>query len=96
MDALFARYARPYELLDTVIRSRRLAGFIATFWERQNDDELFQMWLHKCWSSEGFEQFKRRVSQRVAPQRPTRRQVEATVRDSLSILDSFDPEGVSR
>lgn len=93
MDALFKRYASPYDLLDTVIASRGLAAFIGEMWERETEDNLFEIWLHKCWNSTSFEEFKRRAIASAQP-KPSERTIEATIKSTLAMLDGFDPEGV--
>lgn len=95
MDALYQRYARPMELLDTLIVSGRLREFVRSMWSKKQDDALFEVWLHKVRSDMGFKDFKRRVLV-PASRKMTHRQIEATVQESFAILNGFQPpEGVS-
>ena len=62
-------------------------------WDGITEDNLFDMWLHKCWNNASFGDFKRRALASVQP-KPTERAIEATIKDTLAMLDGFDPEGV--
>lgn len=92
---LYRRYARPLEIMDAAISTGSFNEFVRMVWRKQQSDELFEVWLHKVYDGSTFDQFKRKV---LAPQqhRMTKRQIEATVKESFAILEGFKPpEGVS-
>lgn len=99
MDLIFKRYADPYTLLDTMIDNQSFDEFVCTFVRLDDDDKLWDMYIHKCWENISFNDFKARLygtsgggSQLVRSGTfESRGELEATIRDSMSIIENFKP-----
>lgn len=61
MDLIFKRYADPYTLLDTMIDNQSFDEFVCTFVRLDDDDKLWDMYIHKCWENISFNDFKARL-----------------------------------
>ena len=61
MDLIFHRYADPYTLLDTMIDNQSFDEFVCTFVRLDDDDKLWDMYIHKCWENISFNDFKARL-----------------------------------
>lgn len=95
MDLLFKRYASPFLLLDQYIHSCRLAEFIDALVDVQNEELMWETWLHKV-LDKSFDEFKEDVAAQVRsskqPDEMTNEQIEATIHRSNHILDEFYPQ----
>lgn len=99
MDLIFKRYADPYTLLDTMIANRDFTDFVCTFVRLDDDDKLWDMYIHKCWENISFNDFKARIygisGDGTQPIRSgsfdSRDELETTIRDSMSIIENFEP-----
>lgn len=95
MDLLFKRYASPFLLLDQYIHSCRLAEFIDALVDVQNEELMWETWLHKV-LDKSFDEFKEDVAAQVRSSKQsdemTNEQIEATVHRSNHILDEFHPQ----
>ena len=91
MGALYERYARPFEYVDQVIRFGRFDDFVLSFWEEKNDREIMDVWLHKSWDKT-FAEFKQQVLFASRPHKTNPKRIEATVKQSLAILEGFNPD----
>lgn len=88
MDLLFHRYASPFLLLDQIIPSGDLSEFVSKLWEINEEEMQWQYFLAKVFDK-SFEEFKKSMK----PQQPmTKREIETTVRESMSMINSFIPE----
>ena len=87
MDLLFHRYASPFLLLDQIIPSGDLSDFISTVWEMRDEEMQWQYFLSKVFDK-SFEDFK----ESLKPQRMTKQEIETTIKDSMTMIDSFIPE----
>ena len=97
MDLLFSRYASPFILLDSLIECNRLYDFIATIYERNNDDKEWQLYLSvistyifsgKAISYNEFKQLNREPKQ---DEKMTEDEIGAILKESENILDNFNP-----
>lgn len=92
MDLLFKRYASPFLLLEIYIEEGRLYDFVAEFMRTHNEELMWDVWLHKVFDK-NFEEYKEAVlSAAKSSIRPSKKQLETTLIDSMNILDSFNPE----
>ncbi len=92
MDLLFKRYASPFLLLDQYISSRMLCEFIIDFMNIQNEEVMWEVWIHKIFE-QSFDEYKEKVfTQARNAVKPTKQQLETTIRTSQQILNSFIPE----
>ena len=89
MDLLFKKYANPFLLLDGMIETGRFAEFVIKFMELDNEDTMWDYFLHKVYDK-SFEDFKRSLH---PVKKPTFKDIKTTVNDSKSILDGFIPTG---
>ena len=88
MDLLFHRYASPFLLLDQIIPFGDLADFISTVWEIRDEEMQWQYFLSKVFDK-SFEDFKKALK----PQKGmSQEEIEATIKDSMAMTDSFIPE----
>ena len=94
MDLLFREYASPFILLDKVIGAGQLMDFLEVFDEKQQHNELWEFYIHKLppWDERTFEQFKHdlKVGNKPKGERPTKEQLEATIKDSYKIMQNFE------
>lgn len=100
MDLLFKRYASPFSLLDLMIQSNRFSDFIDELMEAHNDDKLWQMYLGvlsnpMLKNDISFIDFKKSIleSKSSGNQKPTEKDIEATIKKSKEILKDFKPHG---
>lgn len=92
MDLLYRRYANPRDIMDEMILSGRFEEFVIYVVEADNDDKLWSIYLHKVWENISFAEFKERLQMRETKrlsEQPDEKQIEATIRDSMSILEDF-------
>ncbi len=92
MDLLFKRYSNPYELMDQMILCGRFLDFICEFVEITNDDLLWEYYLHYPFLEMSYDEFKRRLGIGNDEPQP-KSNLEATVKQSMNILDNFVPDG---
>ena len=86
MDRLFKRYADPFLFIDSLIISERFTEFVIELLEIENEELMWEFYLHKVYDK-SFEEFKE--SMKPVP----KEQLETTVKNSKSILNSFVPDG---
>lgn len=92
MDLLFKRYSNPYELMDQMILCGRFLDFICEFVEITNEDLLWEYYLHYPFLEMSYDEFKRRLG--IGDDEPQpKSNLEATVKQSMNILDNFVPDG---
>lgn len=97
MDMLFQKYACPFLFLEQILQVGRFPEFVDEFLKMHNEDvqdeTMWQLYLHSAFLSETFEAFKSRcVVPNVAEQPKVKVNLEATVKESMNILDGFVPE----
>ena len=93
MDLLFKRYASPFSLLDIMIQSDKLDEFVITIINDENEQKLWELYLHHGWLNKSFEEFKKDVLVPVtnSSNKTTEKEIEATINHSKEILNSFKP-----
>lgn len=93
MDLLFKRYASPFSLLDIMIQSNKLDEFVITIIDEENEQKLWELYLHHGWLNKSFEDFKKEVliPKTNASSKTTGKEIEATINHSKEILNSFKP-----
>lgn len=87
MDLLFTQYASPFVLIDNYIQSNRFFDFVTSFVEKENERQLWDLYLHREYNV-SFEEFKNLAMQKQASDE----QVGTTITDSYQILQNFIPE----
>ena len=93
MDLLFSKYASPYIFLDDLIANGDFFNWVIEFINAENERQIWDMWVHRIFDKT-YEEFRRSVLELAQPKEVTEEQIETTVADSRSILNSFVPEGV--
>lgn len=88
MDLLFNRYASPFSFIDTLIFSGRFSEGVSEIYGFSNEDKEWEFFLHKVFDK-SFEDF--RASSLAQPQKMTADDFEATVNNSKSMLQGFNP-----
>lgn len=86
MDFLCKRYGgSPFFILDRYIEQSRFYEFIYTVWEIHNEEELFEIWLHKI-DDKSYQDFK----DSVIPKKPVQEiDIVSTIKESSNILNGF-------
>lgn len=88
MDLLFHRYASPFLLLDQIIPAGDLSEFVSTLWEIEEEEKEWQYFLAKVFDK-SFSDFK----ESMKPQQGmSKQEIETTVSESMSMINSFIPE----
>lgn len=88
MDLLFHRYASPFLLLDQLIPRSGLSEFVSTVWRLKEEEMQWQYFLAKVFDK-SFEDFK---SAMKPQQGMSQKEIETTIKDSISMMDTFIPE----
>lgn len=91
MDLLFKRYASPFLLIDSLIDGNRLLEFVNELIDLNNEEEIYNLWLHKVYDKSYLE-FKEEVMQKSKIDNASDQDIEATIKDSYEILNNFAPE----
>lgn len=89
MDLLFKRYASPFLLLDNYIRTQRFFEFVENFIDLQNEDDLWNYYLHKP-IDKSYDEFKNSVNRNN--EQVTEEQIETTILNSKDTLNDFIPK----
>lgn len=86
MDRLFKRYADPFLFIDSLIISERFTEFVLELLGIENEEMMWEFYLHKVYDK-SFDEFKESMKPVL------KEQLETTVKNSKSILNSFVPDG---
>jgi len=94
MDLLFKRYASPFLFVDSMIQTCQFSEFVDEFVHTINSENEEQMnwefFLHKV--NEGsFRDFVDEMKQDKENKEMTANDIEATVQQSMDILNNFNP-----
>ena len=92
---IFSKYSNPLVLLDRMIATRRLREFVNEFLKIHNEDTeeraAWDVWLHKVIDMD-FPEFLSRLNNKTAQEEfPSHDALEATVKESMGIINSFCP-----
>ena len=89
MDFLCKRYGgSPFFILDRYVSEHRLNEFIYETWKLHNEEEIFDIWLHKV-EGKSYQEFR----DSLEPPKPIdKRKVASTIEDSMRILTGFTLE----
>lgn len=88
MDLVFHRYASPFLLLDEVVKTGKLSEFVFMLWNTVQEEQQWQYFLAKVFDK-SFDDFK----DSIKPQQPiSKKELEATVKESLDMMNTFVPE----
>lgn len=90
MDLLAKRYASPFFVTDQYIAFNRLSEFIDEFWEMHNEEEIFNIWLHKV-EGKSYEEFKQSLT-RPQGKGMDENDIAEAIRESLDIVNGFNLE----
>lgn len=95
MDQVSKRYSDPCFFMDGMIQTCRFEEFVSEFVRTVNqerEDELdWEFFLHKVFEGT-FQEFKDSIKTDKKNQDMSMNDIEATVQDSLSILNNFKPK----
>ena len=91
MDRLFKRYACPFSLVSGYIRTSRFTEFVDAFVKEVNESEKWEFYLHRVWNK-SYADFERETSAAQNTATMTENEMEATVRETMRILGTFNPE----
>lgn len=86
MDFLCKRYGgSPFFILDRYIERNRLSEFIYEVWSIHNEEEIFDIWLHKV-DDKSYQDFRDSL---IPPKPVNKEEVAKTIEDSTNILKGF-------
>ena len=95
MDLLFKRYASPFLFIDGMIQAGRFSEFVTSFIDvinAEKEEEVnWQFFLHKVFDG-SYADFKKKLHEERADRQMSEERLEAMVKQSMNILDSFNPE----
>ena len=91
MDLLFSKYASPFSLLDGYISTGRFLEFVINFVDTINEDQLWEVWLHKC-IDKSFNEFKMSIMLPSNQFDTSSEALETTLKESKSIILNFTPK----
>lgn len=98
MDQLFKRYADPFSFMDQMIECGRFSEFVSEIVkiinEEQENDAVWQYYLHHPMIEISFAEFKRRIGFDNTDPEENECNLETTVRKSKNILDGFVPDDI--
>lgn len=89
MDLIYKRYANPLEIIDQFISSSMLCKFIRDIVQINEDDKLWELYLHRCFLEDiSFDGFKARCNGNPK-HKTTNNDVKTTILNSKNILENF-------
>lgn len=89
MDLLAQRYASPFSLLDKMISQKRFFEFVREVNTIKNEEKLWEIWLHRVFDKP-YDEWKESLT--VDVEETAKYNADATVKNSLDILNGFNPE----
>lgn len=94
MDMLFRRYANPFPLIDGMIMSGGFSNFVSSFMaaaqEEENEKMSWEYYLHKVFHG-SYNDFREAVQNDSDHRTMDKSAIEATVKQSMNILNNFNP-----
>lgn len=95
MDLLYKRYASPFSFMDGMIATDRFCEFVSSFVKAVNEEKEDQLdwefFLHKVFDKP-YQEFKADIETNKKNQNMSKQTIEATVQDSMNILQNFNPQ----
>lgn len=88
MDLLFKRYASPFLFLDGLLELGKLEEGIKYLLEEENDEKLWQLYLHSN-PSKSFNEWKKDINSNDKPKGLSSEEVITQVEKSKDILKAF-------
>ena len=86
MDFLCKRYGgSPFFILDRYLEQHRLSEFIYEVWSIHNEEEIYEIWLHKV-DDKSYQDFRDSL---IPPKPVNKDEVAKTIEDSTNILKGF-------
>ena len=88
MDLVFKRYSSPFLLLDNLIENGRFLEFIMELLDMHEEEQIYELWLHKCFDK-SYEEFKKGLKKQETDVDDER--IGSIINDSFEILNNFKP-----
>lgn len=86
MDFLCKRYGgSPFFILDRYLEQHRLSEFIYEVWSIHNEEEIFDIWLHKV-DDKSYQDFRDSL---IPPKPVDKEEVAKTIENSVNMLNRF-------
>lgn len=89
MDLLFKRYASPYLIVDEMIVMCQFSKFVESLVEFDEDDKKWEYYIHRVVDGQSFKDWKESIYSH--DKSVSANDIETTVKDSLGILNGFNP-----
>lgn len=94
MDLVFKRYSSPFLLLDNLIENGRFLEFIIDLLDMYEEEQIYELWLHKCFDK-SYEEFKKGLKKQETDveevQSMDDERIGSIINDSFEILNNFKP-----
>lgn len=94
-DLLHQRYASPFSFIDSMILANRFGEFVNSFmkkvYEEKNERLTWEFFLHRVYDK-SFNEFKEDMKNDAENQNMSEEDVETTIKHTMNILNSFNPE----
>lgn len=87
---VFKKYASPFLLLDNYIKTNRLLEFVLNFIDKDNEERVYDIWLHKV-HDKTYEDFKNEVMTQSKVQATTKEEMSVVVNKNMNLLEDFKP-----
>lgn len=95
MDLLFKRYASPFSFMDGMIQTGRFYEFVGEFIKATNQEleekYNWEFFLHKVFDK-SYQEFKEELETNKQNRELSEKDIEATVKHTMNILNNFNPE----
>lgn len=91
MDSLARRYASPFIVLDEMIRQGRLLEFVLELWKIEDEEKVWDVWLHKVYDK-SYKEWEEELTAKARARGVSESELEATVTNSKQLLDGFNPQ----
>lgn len=90
MDLLFKRYTDPFLLINQMIMMSCFADFIFELLHKDDEDKLWDLYLHKVETDKSFDEFKNDAY--IQNEEITQEDLETTINYSTALLQDFNPQ----
>lgn len=96
MDLLLSRYASPFSFIDSLLLTRRFSEWVDEFMKITNEEKdeksLWDYFMHKVFADDmSFDDFRESVKTDTKNRTMSKQTIEATVKESMNILNNFNP-----
>lgn len=96
MDLLYQRYASPFSFIDGYIQAGSFSDFVSSFMEtvQKEKEEKYnwEFYIHSGYEG-SYSDFLEEIKNNKNNREMSEQAIETTVKNSMNILQNFNPEG---